>query len=135
MACLLDAAPNGFRALAYKSSSIRSLMMRKIETATQPRDAILALPLNPLFYFMANRRNPIVHDWILPGTLDESTQTAVVKRLKPNPPKIVVLADIPIDGKEDRRFSHFAGTIHRHLISNFELWEKIGLFEILIPIS
>ena len=110
-------------------------ILKKIELVTEPGDAILALPLNPLFYFLTDRPNPIVHEWILPGMLDEAAQEAVVRQLLIQPPHLVILSDIAIDGREDRRFSRYAPKIHRYLRRHFQLWEKVGLFEVLLPVG
>jgi len=116
----------------YEARWIRRVV-ETIETATQPGDPILALPLNPLFYFLTGRENPIAHDWILPGMLDEAARREVVRQLKARMPRLIVLADIPIDGREDRRFARYAPEIDRFIKTYFQPWEQIGLFQIWLP--
>ena len=118
----------------YEARWVRELV-QKIEMATRRGDTILALPLNPLFYFLTDRANPIVHGWILPGMLDQQAQEEVVHQLLVKPPRLVILADFAIDGRQDRRFSRYAPVIHQHLMRHYQLWEKVGLFEVLLPIG
>ncbi|QPJ61266.1 MAG: hypothetical protein G3M70_04935 [Candidatus Nitronauta litoralis] len=119
---------------SYEARWVRRIV-EKIELATAPGDAILALPLNPLFYYLTERANPIVHGWILPGMLDEKGQEEVVRQLLVKPPRLVILADFAIDGREDRRFSRYAPIIFIHLKRHFQLWERIGLFEVFLPMG
>lgn len=110
-------------------------IIQKIHTATRPGDFILALPLNPLFYFVADRANPLKHEWILPGMLDESAQDEAVRKLQITPPRLVILSDLAIDGREDRRFSRYAPVVYNYLMRHYQLWEKIGLFQVLLPVG
>ncbi len=80
-------------------------VVEKINLYSKKRDAILALPLNPLFYFLSDRVNPTPYEWVLPGMLEEAKEKKLVEILKNRPPKVVVYIDIAIDGKEERRLS------------------------------
>ena len=73
----------------------------KINLHSKKGDAILALPLNPIFYFLSDRVNPTPYEWILPGMLEEKKERALVKLLKYRLPKIVIYVDIAIDGKKE----------------------------------
>ncbi len=108
-------------------------ILKKVYQFSNPGDSILALPLNPIFYFLSHRENSINHDWILPGMLNESQQKDVIKQIKNNPPKLVILSNLPIDGKESRRFSNYASVVHQFLINNYSIYEKIGLFDLYLP--
>ncbi len=105
----------------------------RIEIYTDAGDPILALPLNPVFYFLTGRINPTPYDWILPGMLDADAQTELVTLLKRTPPKLVVYVDIPIDGKEERRLSNYAPVLFAYIAENYRFEEIIGLFQILLP--
>jgi hypothetical protein len=108
-------------------------IVSRINRHSKKGDPIYAVPLNPIFYFLTDRINPTVHDWILPGMLDTEGQKKVVEDLKKMQPKLVVLSDIAIDGREERRFSNYAPIIFRYLKSNYEFRETVGLFFILMP--
>ena len=105
----------------------------KINLHSKKGDAILALPLNPIFYFLSDRVNPTPYEWILPGMLEEKKERALVKLLKYRLPKIVIYVDIAIDGKEERRLSRYAPHLYKFLVEHYSFQEMVGLFQILLP--
>lgn len=105
----------------------------RIEIYTDKGDPILALPLNPVFYFLTDRINPTRYDWVLPGMLTPEEEKGMVEQLKNAPPKMIVYVDIPIDGKEERRLANYAPQLYEFLIENYQFDEMIGLFQILLP--
>ncbi len=107
----------------------------RIETHSEVGDPILALPLNPIFYFLTDRKNPTKYDWVLPGMLNEKDEKKVIEQLQASPPKVIVFVDIPIDGKEDRRLANYTPLIYSYLAKNYIFEEMIGMFQILLPKS
>jgi dolichyl-phosphate-mannose-protein mannosyltransferase len=105
----------------------------RIEIYTDKGDPILALPLNPVFYFLTDRINPTLYDWVLPGMLTPEEEQGMVEQLQANPPKMIVYVDIPIDGKEERRLANYAPQLHEFIAKNYRFDELIGLFQILLP--
>ena len=105
----------------------------KINLHSKKGDAILALPLNPIFYFLSDRVNPTPYEWILPGMLEEKKERALVKFLKYRLPKIVIYVDIAIDGKEERRLSRYAPHLYKFLVEHYSFQEMVGFFQILLP--
>ena len=105
----------------------------RIEIYSEENDPILALPLNPIFYFLTGRVNPTSYDWILPGMLSEEDEWEIIKQLQLNPPKVIIFVDIPIDGKDSRRLAKYTPLIYRHLVENYVLEVMIGMFQILLP--
>ena len=110
-------------------------VVNRIENYSEVGDPILALPLNPIFYFLTDRKNPTPYDWILPGMLDVADEKKVIGQLQASPPKVIVYVDIPIDGKEDRRLANYTPLIYSYLAKNYEFKEMIGMFQILLPNS
>jgi len=108
-------------------------VVKRINLYSKKGDPILALPLNPIFYFLTDRVNPTPYEWVLPGMLDEDKELEMVETLKVKPPKVVIYVDIAIDGKEERRLKNYAPHIHKYLVENYALQEMIGLFQILLP--
>lgn len=104
-----------------------------INIYTRKGDPIFAIPLNPIFYYLTDRINPTPYDWILPGMLDEEAQKKVVEQLKANKPKLMVYVDIPIDGREERRFSRYAPIVFKYIAENYRLETLVGFFQILAP--
>lgn len=105
----------------------------KINLYSQKGDAILALPLNPLFYFLSDRVNPTPYEWVLPGMLEEAKEKELVAILENQPPKVVVYVDIAIDGDDERRLSHYAPHLYKFLVENYIFQESVGFFQILLP--
>ena len=108
-------------------------VVEKINLYSQKGDTILALPLNPVFYFLSDRVNPTPYEWVLPGMLEEEKEKQLVKLLKNRPPKLVVYVDIAIDGKEERRLSRYAPRLYEFLVENYSFQEQVGFFQILLP--
>ncbi|MBT3923646.1 MAG: hypothetical protein HOF21_13835 [Nitrospina sp.] len=108
-------------------------VIEKINLHSQKGDAILALPLNPIFYFLSDRINPTPYEWVLPGMLEEKQERELVEILKNRLPKVVVYVDIAIDGKEERRLSSYSPYLYQFLIENYSFHEMIGVFQILLP--
>ena len=105
----------------------------KIKLYSQKGDAILALPLNPIFYFLSDRINPTPYEWVLPGMLEKAKEKELVAILENQPPKVVIYVDIAIDGKEERRLSHYAPELYKFLLKNYTFQEQVGFFQILLP--
>ena len=105
----------------------------KINLHSQKGDAILALPLNPIFYFLSDRVNPTPYEWILPGMLEEKKERELAELLKYRLPKIVIYVDIAIDGKEERRLSSYSPHLYQFLIEHYSFQGMVGFFQILLP--
>jgi hypothetical protein len=108
-------------------------VVNRINLYSKKGDPILALPLNPIFYFLSDRVNPTPYEWVLPGMLDEDKELKIVETLKSKRPKVVIYVDIAIDGKEERRLKNYAPHIYKFLVDNYAFQEMIGLFQILLP--
>lgn len=108
-------------------------VIEKINLYSQTGDAILALPLNPIFYFLSDRVNPTPYEWLLPGMLEKKKEAELVTLLEKRPPKVVIYVDIAIDGKEERRLSQYAPQLYKFLLENYMFQEQVGFFQILLP--
>jgi len=110
-----------------------SEVVNRINLYSKKGDPILALPLNPLFYFLTDRINPTPYEWVLPGMLNKDEELKMVEILKIKLPKVIVYVDIAIDGKEGRRLKNYAPHLYGFLVENYRFHEMIGLFQILLP--
>ncbi len=108
-------------------------IVRIVQKSTEPGDAIFALPLNPIVYFLCDRPNPTSYDWVLPGMLDAAGQRSVVEELKARPPKMILYVDIAIDQQESRRFHNYAPIIYQFILERYRFREVVGFFQILVP--
>lgn len=104
-----------------------------INRTTKANETIFALPLNPIWYFLSDRQNPTSYDWILPQTMRIlGEEQKIIDQLNKNRPKLIIYADIAIDGREERRLSNYAPGVFNFITSNYELARIIGPFQILI---
>ena len=110
-----------------------SQVVNRINLYSKKGDPILALPLNPIFYFLTDRVNPTPYEWVLPGMLDKDKELKMVETLKIKLPRVVVYVDIAIDGKEERRLKNYAPYLYKFLVEHYRFQEMIGLFQILLP--
>ena len=108
-------------------------VVNRINLYSKKGDPILALPLNPIFYFLTDRVNPTRYEWILPGMLSENEELKMVDTLRENLPKLVVYVDIAIDGKDERRLKNYAPHLYKFLVDRYGFQEMVGLFQILLP--
>ena len=110
-----------------------SEVVNRINLYSKKGDPILALPLNPIFYFLTDRVNPTPYEWVLPGMLDKDKELEMVETLKTKLPRVVVYVDIAIDGKEGRRLKNYAPYLYKFLVDHYSFQEMIGIFQILLP--
>lgn len=104
-----------------------------IKKTTKKDEPIFALPLNPIWYFLSERKNPTSYDWILPQTIKIlGAEQKIIDQLYKNIPKLVIYSDIAIDGKEERRLSNYAPKVFQFIKNNYKLAKIIGPFQILI---
>lgn len=103
-----------------------------IRETTTKDDPIFALPLNPIWYFLSERDNPTSYDWVLPQTIKLlGTEQKIIDQLQSNFPKIIIYADIAIDGREERRLSYYAPELYKFIVNNYYLTKITGPFQIL----
>ncbi|MBI4378735.1 MAG: hypothetical protein HY578_06545 [Nitrospinae bacterium] len=102
-----------------------------IKNNTSPDDTIFAIPLNPIWYFLTNRKNPTYYEWILPGELKtEVEQMEVIEQLKKKVPVFIIYANIAVDNREERRFSNYATFVYKFITDNYHMEKVVGLFQI-----
>lgn len=120
----------GIRVRPYDAEII-SAVTGWIQTSTGAEEPILALPLNPLWYFMAARRNPTRYDWVLPATLvgDNADEAELLKQLGADPPALVVFVDIEIDNNPQRRLENYAPLLMRWLFEYYEYSGSVAYFQ------
>ncbi|MBI3584939.1 MAG: hypothetical protein HY096_13465 [Nitrospinae bacterium] len=102
-----------------------------IKNNTKSEDTIFAIPLNSIWYFLTDRKNPTYYEWILPGTLKNGKEEmAVIEQLKKRMPVFVIYADIAIDNKEERRFSNYAPLVYNFIIDKYHVEKTVGFYQI-----
>lgn len=102
-----------------------------IAMATKKEDAVFAVPLNPIWYYLADRRNPTYFDWVLPGTLrGPEEEEKLVEALRGSRPALVLVVDIAIDNREDRRLSAYAPRVAGWIRDSYRYTGMVGYFQI-----
>lgn len=102
-----------------------------IKNNTKPEDTIFTIPLNSIWYFLTDRKNPTYYEWILPGTLkNEREEMVVIEQLKKRMPLFIIYGDVAIDNREDRRFSNYAPLIYNFMAENYHVEKTVGFFQI-----
>lgn len=109
-------------------------MTEWIRLAAPPGETIFAAPLNPIWYYLSGRENPTFYDWVLPGTLrGTDDEKRLVAQLRAARPALVILVDIAIDNKAERRLSAYApgftawmteGYVYSGAVNYFQIWRR-----------
>lgn len=109
-------------------------MTEWIRLAVQPGETIFAAPLNPIWYYLSGRENPTFYDWVLPGTLrGPADEERLVSQLRAARPALVIVVDIAIDNKAERRLSAYAprfsawvleGYVYSGAVNYFQIWRR-----------
>ncbi len=86
--------PGGFPrasvAMEKKDAELYGILLRVIAENTTPEDKILALPFNPEFYFLSQRRAAMRSFVSQLGLRSEAETRAAIAALKLNPPKVLI---------------------------------------------
>jgi hypothetical protein len=76
---------------AGRASGIQAIT-EAIQHYAEPDRSILCLPYQPMFYFLAERRNPTRWNYIWPGDQSAEDHRALIEQAREDPPAIVVIA-------------------------------------------
>lgn len=76
--------------------------------------SILALPYQPMFYFLCERRNPTRWNYLWPGDQTTQDHERLIEEAERDPPAVVLLA-------QQREVAEFAPTIIEYLRAHY-LW-------------
>lgn len=108
------------------SESLRTYteVVNTIRDQTGPQDTIFALPNNPEFYFLAERKNPFRFWNTAIGVRNENEAALVMNVLKNQPPKIVVI------DPQDRNHTPYSVEMTAYVRRTYRLIKTVGSFEI-----
>ncbi len=65
--------------------------VRDVQERVPPDRSILALPYQPMFYFLCERRNPTHWNYLWPGDQSEKDHAALIEQAKSDPPAVIFL--------------------------------------------
>jgi hypothetical protein len=93
--------------------------VRQIQDLVPPSKSILALPYQPMFYFLCERHNPTRWNYLWPGDQTANDHERFVEEAERDPPAIVLLSD-------QSQFATSAPIIMEYLRTHYLLTDQIG---------
>jgi len=66
-------------------------LIRRVQSHVPPDRSILALPYEPMFYFLCERRNPTRWNYLWPGDQTLDDHATFIQQAKKDPPAVVLL--------------------------------------------
>jgi 4-amino-4-deoxy-L-arabinose transferase-like glycosyltransferase len=69
--------------------------LRSVQAAVPPDRSILALPYQPMFYFLCERRNPTRWNYLWPGDQTAQDHQRLIEEAERDPPALVLLSQQP----------------------------------------
>ena len=94
-----------------------------LQGSVPPERSILALPYQPMFYFLSNRRNPTRWNYLWPGDQTTEDHQRLVEQAERDPPAVVVLG-------RDENFSTYAPTVAEYIQDKYVHTGNFGNLEI-----
>jgi len=98
--------------------------VQRLQADVSPERSILALPYQPMFYFLCDRRNPTRWNYLWPGDQRAQDHERLIEEAERDPPAVVLLA-------QQREVAAFAPTIIEYLRAHY-LWSgnvgDIGIY-------
>ena len=69
--------------------------IERIQAFTPPNQSLLCLPYQPMFYFLAERRNPTRWNYLWPGDQTPPDHLALIEQAREDPPAVVIITKEP----------------------------------------
>lgn len=69
--------------------------IERIQAFAPPNQSILCLPYQPMFYFLAERRNPTRWNYLWPGDQTGADHRALIEQARKDPPSVVIITEEP----------------------------------------
>jgi len=122
-------APRGGIRVDQVTGDVLNDLVRIIQTHAKPQQSVLCLPYSPMFYFLADRRNPTSWNYLHPGDQSEEDHRNLVEQAKLDPPEVITV--MGEDG-----FGKYAGTILDYVRTNYQLQYYSGVLDanVYIPV-
>ena len=93
--------------------------VRSLQAAVPPTRSILALPYQPMFYFLCERRNPTRWNYLWPGDQTTRDHERLTEEAERDPPAVILLS-------EQRELGVYAPTIVEYVESHYILKNTLG---------
>jgi len=86
--------------------------VQRLQASVPPTRSILALPYQPMFYFLCERRNPTRWNYLWPGDQTARDHERLIKEAEGDPPAVVLLS-------EQRKLAAFAPAIVEYVEAHY----------------
>ena len=93
--------------------------VHSLQTYVPPTRSILALPYQPMFYFLCGRRNPTRWNYLWPGDQTARDHERVVEEAEHDPPAVILLS-------EQRELAAYAPTIVAYVEAHYIQTSNLG---------
>ena len=98
----------------------------KVNRYSRPGDYMLTVPGLQLLYFLFDRRNPTAYVHLRRALDSPEEEERYIRDLLDKPTKLVLLRDMPIDGREERRFIRYAPRVYEAIEKEFVMERSLG---------
>lgn len=100
-------------------SKVVTQFVRHIQELVPPSKSILALPYQPMFYFLCERRNPTHWNYLWPGDQTANDHERFIEQAERDAPAVVLLS-------EQNQFAASAPTIMEYLRTHYLFTDQLG---------
>lgn len=99
---------------------------RIVTENSEKSDDVLIAPHWPGFYPVLNRKSPVWEIYfVFPST--EAKQRRMISEMEKANLKVIIIGDVPLDGRDDLRFKNTHPLLWAYMLSNFEAKPADGL--------
>jgi hypothetical protein len=98
--------------IRISQASAIAAFIQRLQADVPATRSILALPYQPMFYFLCERRNPTRWNYLWPGDQTQGDQEQFIAEAERDPPAVVLLA-------EQQQFAAFAPTILNYIETHY----------------
>jgi hypothetical protein len=98
--------------IRISQASAIAAFIQRLQADVPATRSILALPYQPMFYFLCERRNPTRWNYLWPGDQTQGEQEQFIAEAERDPPAVVLLA-------EQQQFAAFAPTILNYIETHY----------------
>jgi len=94
-------------------------LFQSLQAAVPQDRSILVLPYQPMFYFLAERRNPTRWNYLWPGDETEQDYQTLIAEAERDPPAVILLS-------EQNKVVSFAPTIIDYVNAHYDQTDSAG---------
>ncbi len=107
-------------------AAFMAALQRTIDEYSRPGDYILTVPGLQLSYFLFDRKNPTGYIHLRRSLDSREEEARYISDILDHDTRLVLLRDLAIDGRPERRFRVFAAAPTAAIESSFDMVDQIG---------